>query len=166
MQEIEITASEEEIWYRGSISYFDFSAFESDGNFLYRIVIPKGTPVQIYLARTYTENPDFFITEDEVLEAESPEELIVSLNSIGYDVVEIPSDLYDISPIDAKIHWLDKRGNNKILGRWEANKMHKEGYDGAFVTSKAITYAERKRQEPEIKGILQQIANNKNKGLN
>ena len=112
MQEIEITASEEEIWYRGSISYFDFSAFESDGNFLYRIIIPKGTPVQIYLARTYTENPDFFITEDEVLEAESPEELIVSLNSIGYDVVEIPSDLYVISPIDAKIHWLDKRGNN------------------------------------------------------
>jgi hypothetical protein len=75
MQEIEITASEEEIWYRGSISYFDFSAFESDGNFLYRIVIPKGTPVQIYLARTYTENPDFFITEDEVLEAESPKSL-------------------------------------------------------------------------------------------
>jgi len=164
---IEIKASPEEIWHRGSISYFDFSTIESeDGNYIYRVAIPKGTPVQIYLARKYPDDPKLSITEDEILEAESPEDLILTLNSIGYDVVEIPSDLYDIFPTDAKIHWLDKKGNKKIVEGWKANKMQREEYKGEYETLKAITYAKRKELEPAMKGIIQQREHNKNKGLN
>jgi|GEM_PF-3024893 len=164
---IKIKDSPEEIWHRGSISYFDFSTIESeDGNYIYRIIIPKGTPVQIYLARKYPHDPNFFITEDEVLEAESPEDLIESLNSIGYDVIEIPSELYDIFPTDAKIHWHDKKRNKRIIEGWEANKMQREEYKGEYVTSKAMTYAKRKELEPSMEGIVQQKENNKNKELN
>lgn len=164
---IKIEGSLEEIWHRGAISYFDFFTVEGEhGALIYKVVIPKGTPMQLYLARTYPDDPNLQITEDEILESESAEDLITSLNSIGYDVVEIPADYYEIYPTDSKVTWTDKKGHRAIVEGWEANKMTREEYKGEYVTSKGITYEKRKELEPTMDKIVQRRENNSNKKLN
>jgi hypothetical protein len=164
---IVIKASAEEIWHRGSVSYWDFFTKEVNDELIYRVVIPKGSPLQIYLAKTYPEIEAFQLTEDEILESNvGAEDLICKLNSIGYDVVEIPAEYYDIMPTTTKISWSDSKGNEKLIEGWKYNKLIKEEYKGQYATSKAITWKERSAKETEMENILLKQARNTDKRLN
>ena len=123
--------------------------------------------MQIYLAKTYPEIESFQLTEDEILESNvGAEDLICKLNSIGYDVEEIPAEYYDIMPTTTKISWSDSKGNEKLIEGWKYNKLIKEEYKGQYVTSKAITWKERSEKETEMENILLKQARNTDKRLN
>ena len=62
---IVIKASAEEIWHRGSISYWDFFTKELNGDETSRCY-PKGSPLQI-ISQNLSQIEAFQLTEDEIL---------------------------------------------------------------------------------------------------
>jgi|TARA_B110000503_G_C6782245_1_gene263766 hypothetical protein len=129
--------SEKDKWYKGSISFNDFYAEEIDGEVVYKVV-----------------------ANNKIFSANELFDLETMLNSVGWDVTDICHD-YDISPNDADI-----LHDGKMIKGYEANKICREQYKNETEISSAITYAERKRLEPEMDMIVQKRENNTNKKLN
>ena len=160
--------SDEEIWNRGAISFNHFYVEEKNGYLTYKVIIPKGSPLQIYLAKKYPEITKFQITEDEVIESrDSLDDLICMLNSIGWDVTDVPHDEngkipYDLHPNKSDVLLPDEYipGKKRALKGWEANNINRDKHT-QLVSYKAISFEKRKAKE-EIINEKHKIKNKKN----
>ena len=160
--------SDEEIWNRGAISFNDFYVEEKNGEQTYKVLVPKGSPLKIYLAKKYPEKTKFQITEDEVIESkDSLDDLISMLNSIGWDVTDVPHDEngkipYDLHPNESDVLLPDDYipGKKRALKGREANNINRDKFT-RLVSYKAISFEKRKAQE-EIIYEKQKIKNKKN----
>ena len=160
--------TDEEIWNRGAISFNDFYVEEKNGYSAFKVIIPKGSPLKIYLAKKYPEITKFQITEDEVIESgDSLEDLICMLNSIGWDVTDVPHDEngkipYDLHPNESDVLLPDDYipGKKRALKGREVNNINRDKHT-RLVSYKAISFEKRKAQE-EIISEKQKIKNKKN----
>ena len=160
--------SDEEIWNCGAISFNDFYVEEKNGYLIYKVIIPKGSHLKIYLAKKYPEITKFQITEDEVIESkDSLDDLISMLNSIGWDVTDVPHDEngkipYDLHPNESDVLLLDDYipGKKRALKGREVNNINRDKYT-RLVSYKAISFEKRKAQE-EIIYEKKEIENKKN----
>ena len=160
--------SDEEIWNRGAISFNDFYVEEKNDFLIYKVIVPKGSPLQIYLAKKYPEITKFQITEDEVIESrDSLEDLICMLNSIGWDVTHVAHDEngkipYHLYPNESDVLLPDDYipGKKRALKGREVNNINRDKHT-RLVSYKAISFEKRKAQE-EIINEKHKIKNKKN----
>ena len=160
--------SDEEIWNRGAISFNDFYVEEKDGGLTYKVRIPKGSPLKIYLAKKFPDIKKFQITEDEIIESkDNLDDLISMLNSIGWDVTDVPHDddgkiPYDLHPNESDVLLRDDYipGKKRALKGREVNNINRDKHT-RLVSYKAISFEKRKAKE-EIIYEKHKIKNKKN----
>ena len=119
-----------------------------------------------YVCHSNIKTHDF--TEDEVIESrDSLDDLICMLNSIGWDVTDVPHDEngkipYDLHPNKADVLLPDEYipGKKRALKGREANNINRDKHT-RLVSYKAISFEKRKAQE-EIISEKQEIKNKKN----
>ena len=113
--------------------------------------------MKIYLAKKYPEIKKFQITEDEVIESkDSLDNLVFMLNSIGWDVTDVPYDEngkipYDLHPNESDVLLSDYYipGKKRALKGREANNINRDKFT-RLVSYKAISFEKRKAQEEII----------------
>ena len=119
-----------------------------------------------YVCHSNIKTHDF--TEDEVIESrDSLDDLICMLNSIGWDVTDVPHDEngkipYDLHPSESDVLLPDDYipGKKRALKGREVNNINRDKHT-RLVSYKAISFEKRKAQE-EIISEKQEIKNKKN----